>query len=325
MVPPQKSTTSQNELSKAQTTFVSGSLLGWGLILLGLHSHVSSYAAATNVDIDLQAAMPSVSALNFYVLAALLGLGLSITILSVLCLIATGQGLVQDVGQSPDRYRAIAQYLYSGIFFTSKVAVGYVAILAPYYPAALIYAWLLNFGLPRPAALVAFIAVILGWLMLLVSALLHRLESWKFSQANLSHWARHRLPFIIVFVVAINLAVETSYTLSLRTQQPIISLASDRYVTFEIRLGGLTSSPEQAMLTVRSSDPANSPSDTLPILLAEPGVYRAWLPSTNLTLGAPTATSRVFTATLTYFRRPVGRRWLLWHRRDYSVRFAVVR
>src|SRR5437899_12539753 len=100
MVPPQRSNP-----SKAQTTFVSGSLLGWGLILLGLHSYVSSYAAATNVDIDLEAAMVPLSALNFYVLAILLGLGLAITILSVLFLISTGQGLFQDVGQSPDRYR----------------------------------------------------------------------------------------------------------------------------------------------------------------------------------------------------------------------------
>jgi len=286
---------------------------------------VSSYAAATNVDVVLQLAVPSLSALNFYLLAILLGLGLAITILSVLCLIATGQGLVQDVGQSPDRYRAISQYLYSGIFFTTKVAVGYVAILAPCYPAAVIYVWLLNFGLPRPVALAAFIVVFLGSFMLVVSVFVHRLGSWKFSKDNLSHWARHRLPFIIVFVVAINLAVETSYTLSLRTQQPIVSLANDRYVTFEIRLGGLTSNPEQAMMTVRSSDSVDSRSDTLQLLLAEPGVYRAWLPSTKLTVGAPAAASRVFIATLTYFRRPVVQQWLLWHRRDYSVRFVVVR
>ncbi len=117
------------EVSGQITNFVSGSLLGWVVLLIGLRSRVATLPIGRAFKCDWTGVRPPNEMLHFVVLCSVLALGLSVTILAVAHLVSRGLRLAVNEGDNSGKSLApFAQYTYEGVFFVSKLALYYLLL-----------------------------------------------------------------------------------------------------------------------------------------------------------------------------------------------------
>ncbi len=310
--------------AKTRTNFVSGSLIGWSLNLIGLRNRVVTYPAGGATEWDSAIELPTFAALNFSLLAIVLGFGFAVAALGVTYLISRGLRVRPGTGVDADgaRFEKISVYAYDGVFNITKIAVVYALLLMPFYGAVILNGWLRGALGISPGFANAVSIVVAGAPVLVVTwVALARLGDDVVTLGGLIPWLLRRVPPIAVLIIAVAAAVETSFTIELDVDPPLVTLADNRYVRFQVQLGGLSSDPTRAVLLV--TDSGGAIIDTLNLLPLRPGVYQAFVPTARLsTQLSPTQTGS-YKVTLTYTRPSREGKLRLWGNRTRTSWFQV--
>jgi hypothetical protein len=234
---------------------MSGSILGWGLLLATLWPRASQlYTGATlrfyfNFQDIYVGARISPEPVAFYILNVVVAFGVSIVILAIFHLIAHGLLLASDHPERSKFLPLIVNASFVGVFRLTWYVCVYLLIVISVYPVILLQHWLADrwlIGRGMSSVLLSVYAC-----LLLSIAAFRYIKSAKFKSLA----ARDFLcPVILILLLYTCYAAvaETAYTVRLSTGQALYSKAADPYVEALITLGGATSAANDASVEVRT-------------------------------------------------------------------------
>jgi hypothetical protein len=246
------------DVAKDRIAFVSGSVLGWSILLAALWPRAAQLdtGATLRFNLDFQdfyvGNLISPEPIAFYVICVLVALGLSVAILAVSHLIAHGLLLVDSAerGERSTRLARFADATFISAFRVTWYVGIYFVTLLPIFPAVLLQHWLVgHWSIGRDvssAVLTVSVSVPIVLLALhyadRIRALLRSLKAREYLGIG------GRLVLLYCCYVAVS---ETAYTVALSSGQTLYSKAANPFVEASIRLGGATSALADATLEVR--------------------------------------------------------------------------
>ena len=280
---------SRSTIAKDRVGFVSGSVLGWGILLATLRPWASHlYTGATlrfNLDVgDMYAGQKiNPEPIGFLMLNALVALGVCIVILAIGHLIA--HGLFLASGTTPgDRSRLLGDFAdatFLGAFRATLYVGIYFLLLLPVYPAILLQHWLVDewsIGRDLSSALVSTSVLIPTVLMVL--RYVRATKSFEKLRGN--EIIRTAALICVIYVCYVCVA-ETAYTLELSSRQSLYSKVGNPYIEALIKLGGATSAAADATVEVR--DQSGLLVVSPPILPLDRGLFHTYFPTESLPPG----------------------------------------
>jgi hypothetical protein len=243
-----------DNITKDRLAFVSGSVLGWAILLATLWRRAAQLdtGATLRFNFDFQdisvGNLISPEPIAFYLLNILVTLGVSVAILSVSYLVA--HGLLLASGTAPGlRSAPLARFsraTFINVFRVTRYAGTYLATLFMVFPAVLLQHWLVGrWSIRKDASELVFSLVVCVPAILLAYYYGPR-------------WRRPKRDYIYI---AVRLALlyscyalvsETAYTMTLSSDRTLYSKAANAYVEVPIQLGGATSALADAALEVRN-------------------------------------------------------------------------
>lgn len=242
------------DVAKDRVAFVSGSVLGWSILLAALWPRAAQLetGATLRFTVDFQdihvGNLISPEPIAFYFVNALVALGLSVAILAVCHLIAHGLLLV-SAEERGDRSTTLARFAdatFISAFRVTRYVGIYLVTLLPVFPAVLLQHWLVNrWSIGRGVSSAVF-AVLSGAPFVLLVLHYARLNRALSRRDYIGIGSRAILLFICYVVVS-----ETAYTVALSSGQTLYSKMANPFVEASIRLGGATSALADATLEVR--------------------------------------------------------------------------
>jgi hypothetical protein len=249
------------DLPNQRTAFISGSVLVWGGALLGLYPTLSRLQAVSMPVMEgnlpgeqqtafLQDRMYDYETVNFYVLAVIAAFGVSILLAAVSYLVALGWELREETSPKAEQsLRDVREQAYASVFDLTLVALLYFGLQAGLYLLVFLQRWLVALSdVTARLSLVLSYVPFVGLLVLALVAVL--LKSRPRSDVVLGR----RLLLLIPFAVSYLVIIETAYTTTLAPDRAVYQRGRDRYVEVNVTLGGSTSNPSFAALTLDAAD-----------------------------------------------------------------------
>lgn len=247
----------KKEVGKERIGLISGSILGWGLVLLAVRPRSTQFVTGASLRFNFQISdiydgpLINPKPIMFLILNVIVALGVAIVTLAVFHLVAHGLQIAPAPRLTPGRRRllvSVADFTYHGVILATQFAAIYLLLVLPSYPFILLQHWLvvhLGFGPVASTALAftpaGFVGGFLG---------LRYLRSFL-SRGNLSIWRIGRgLAILLLLYCSYVLVAETTYTVSISTGKTLYSKAVDRYIEALIRLGGATSAASAVTVEV---------------------------------------------------------------------------
>jgi uncharacterized membrane protein len=249
------------DLPNQRTAFISGSVLAWGGALLGLYPTLSRLQAVSmpvmegNLPGEQQTAfledrMYDYETVDFYVLAVVAAFGVSILLAAVSYLVALGWELREETSPKAARcLQDVREQAYASVFDLTLVALLYFALQAALYVLVFLQRWLVALSdVTAKLSLVLSYVPFVGLLLLALTALLLK------SRPQADVVIGRRLWLLVPFAVSYLVIVETAHTTTLSPDRALYQRGRDRYVEVNVALGGSTSNPSFAALTLDAVD-----------------------------------------------------------------------
>jgi hypothetical protein len=319
-----------SDLAEKRAGFVSGSVLIWGATLIGLHGTLSRMQAPSFYAFEsgfhgedqlvlLPGRMLDYGTIGFYDLVVVSALGACIVVLAVGHLITAGMQLRSSNISNPSiGLEEVREYTYEGIFAFTVITGLVIVALLPLFAFVFLQRWLT--GLDGWVSEVSMLlSMVVTFTLIIVPALifgyLNRATVGKWITPISKKWLFYLLfPFALSYV----LTLESVYTATVSIDKSLYQRSADKYLQVQVTLGGITSNPNLAALTVhgRNNDEAGT---QLPVLQsAGDGRYFAFVPLKQIATGSHTVKLTFHPATVS----EVGQ--IFRHRVESTAGFVVV-
>jgi len=246
------------DVAKDRIAFVSGSVLGWSILLAALWPHAAQIDTGATLRFNLAFSdfyvgnYISPEPIAFYALSVLVALGLSVAIMAICHLIAHGLLLVSATGPE-DHATPLARFAdatFVGAFRVTWYVAIYFIMLVPVFPAILLQHWLVDrWSIGKEVSSTVLSVFVTVPIVLLVR---HYIDANRAFLRSLKTRDYLRITVRVILLYCCYVAVsETAYTVALSSDHTLYSKAANPYVEAIVRLGGATSAPADATLEVR--------------------------------------------------------------------------
>lgn len=272
------------ELWKAQFTYVSGTIIAWGAVMLQLWPVLSRMQTGTHIHAFGRDVGGSVPATSYYLLALLVAVGVGMALFGSIHLIArgfwfahllihSGAGAAAPAGERVARSTYIVLHVLWGTALLVLCAVplfAVSAVVASWVMATLHWsaavsravASLVVFAGPLAAGVVYYRRRLAGGRARLRS-LAHQVGSWNLGVASVS--------LLMIWL----LVVEFSYVADVRLERAVFSRTADPTIVVSVELGGAVSNPAPAQVVLARGAGASGAPEPLPLRPVGDGRYVA--------------------------------------------------
>jgi hypothetical protein len=274
-------------LWKAQLTYVSGTILAWGAVLLSLWPVLARLQTGAHIRALGRDEGVSVPATSYYLLALLVAVGLGMLLFGAAHVVARGFWLLRfspdhaiESGPSPSADR-LARRTYAIVHALWMTALVIVALLPLFILSAFLNtSFVSSLGWSHAAARLGATAVSFVFVAMVVGLLLRGTRArWRSGLSELVRRARSlqiASAYLILPLIWL-LVIEFSYVVELRLQQHVFSRSADQHVVVSVELGGAIANPSPARLTFAQVGSATGAA-SLALIPTEAGKYAAIVP-----------------------------------------------